>query len=199
MSNPPELPKLRAALDVARKAFSELPLAEVTAVQRLMSDPGSAPDLAQDISDAVRQVQDYLDHLRGGAARLPQVRVPPKAKAPVRRAPGTGSRRTPSKCFDYALYRGIFVKRKGRPVSQGDLFELLKALEAETKRESLTAKVNRMKGQELLAWQRADDLSVTDHGLAEMNRLQAHLTEADFERIREAFAQAWDMPDASLR
>ncbi|MGR3376472.1 hypothetical protein [Salipiger abyssi] len=204
-----ENPDADALLERLRRASKEIsfPISYKTALEALFADLKVGPE-ARALVDNIHTVVQVLLELAGGSASISAQDTPEKGDLPTVKTAAVptetpavkslesshdrSGRRAPSDGFDYCLYRGVNEKRKGRPVSQKALYQLLSAFDPSTKDGSLISKTNRLKKSGYLAWQRPKDLQITDLGKEEMERLRAHLSDEDIANIKRAFREAWD-------
>ncbi|WP_299691763.1 hypothetical protein [uncultured Tateyamaria sp.] len=146
------------------------------------SGPIDAPALTNLSNGSANDAQ--LSAQNGGAAHPPTEPAPPPK--PKEKAP----RREPSKMYDYAqLDCARYQRALGRPIGMKDLFELGYALDANTKKGSHTAQLNRWKDQQLLYWRESSDITLTQAGTARRNDLLRYVTDAQRDQIRDAFAR----------
>lgn len=198
--------KLIAILEAPKEALLKMNLGDLVELRSCLSDPDNGSIVVERLRAAYVSLQDALHQIgvfpRDGDAAEPQsveVEVPAKntdepTDQKVSVGPQNTMRRVPKKAFDFMILQGVKEKKNGRPVSHNDLYELLRCFDVQTKRGSLTTKLNRMKSDHcFLNWAASDDVRLTDLGQAKLSLLQTFLTDEDVEGIRNAFNEAWGM------
>ena len=152
----------------------------------LLSQSGEAGGRYHSLSAGVINIQRMLQPFGilaglGPGTLTPGVAPPPQSPAPPPPAPGPQReagkvRRAKSYGFDFMLLEMVSLRVTiGQPVGLAQLHAAAEHLEPGTQRNSLTAKLNRWRSPAgFLAWTRADDMMLTEAGIAEKFRLLPH-------------------------
>lgn len=168
--------------------------------------PELTSDLAQSINDLMAGLQDLRSLLSDSAPTV----VPsphsislddenasnrPHEIEPSRPEKKSGRRR-PSFAFDYLLLEALNQRSAyGHRIGQESLFRLASALDENSKKPSLVAKLNRWKNdKKWVSWVSAEDISILGAG----NERRAELLDLvnrdkRMEEIRTAFKSAWSL------
>lgn len=175
-----------------------------------IKNASQASDLPPDLQVSFNSIPQLLQMLSSlvlngdpqTVANSPTIAQPEPTKSSGQR-PVKPPRRPRSPAFDFLLLEALDQRAAfGFPISQEDLFNLARSFEAQTKKPSLVAKLNRWKNTEpdgLVRWQVAEDLSLTKVGRAERDRLYPYvMRDGHEEGLKQAFRNAWKI-DVSFR